>query len=171
MGVSKNRGGPPKSYILIGFRFSIINHPFWGTPIFGNTHILHSKKHRANPQGMVKWHDAPRWQNAAASVPFLHCVTWPFFGCFFLEGKNPRDPITSWEGIWTLKTYQKHILRRWLDPKRNKTRGAKNEEELLFVKTLEQQIRLDSFCLFIFSVDFHPNKKSKVYPVHHELRQ
>ena len=37
-GVSKNRGGPPKSSILIGF--SIINHPFWGpTPIFGNTHM------------------------------------------------------------------------------------------------------------------------------------
>ena len=29
---------PPKSLILIGF--SIINHPFWGIPIFGNTHIL-----------------------------------------------------------------------------------------------------------------------------------
>ena len=28
---------PPKSSILIGF--SIINHPLWGTPIFGNTHI------------------------------------------------------------------------------------------------------------------------------------
>ena len=28
---------PPKSSILIGF--SIINHPFWGTPIFGNTHL------------------------------------------------------------------------------------------------------------------------------------
>ena len=28
---------PPKSSILIGF--SIINHPFWGTPIFGNTQI------------------------------------------------------------------------------------------------------------------------------------
>ena len=28
---------PPKSSILI--QFSIINHPFWGTPIFGNTHI------------------------------------------------------------------------------------------------------------------------------------
>ena len=38
MGVSKNRGGPPKSSILIGF--SIINHPFWGSIIFGNTHIL-----------------------------------------------------------------------------------------------------------------------------------
>ena len=36
MGVSKNNGAP-KSSILIGF--SIISHPFWGTPIFGNTHI------------------------------------------------------------------------------------------------------------------------------------
>ena len=36
MGVSKNNG-TPKSSILIGF--SIINHPFWGTLTFGNTHI------------------------------------------------------------------------------------------------------------------------------------
>ena len=36
MDVSEN-SGTPKSSILIGF--SIINHPFWGTPIFGNTHI------------------------------------------------------------------------------------------------------------------------------------
>ncbi len=36
MGVSKS-SGTPKSWISIGF--SIINHPFWGTPIFGNTHI------------------------------------------------------------------------------------------------------------------------------------
>ena len=45
MGVSRNRG-TPKSWILIGF--SIINHPFWGTPIFGNTHIVsyrHSQLH------------------------------------------------------------------------------------------------------------------------------
>ena len=31
---------PPKSSILIGF--SITNHTFWGTPIFGNTHINNS---------------------------------------------------------------------------------------------------------------------------------
>ena len=37
MGVSKNRD-TPKSLFLIGF--SIINHPFWGTTIFGNTHII-----------------------------------------------------------------------------------------------------------------------------------
>ena len=36
MDVSENNG-TPKSAILI--RYSIINHPFWGTPIFGNTHI------------------------------------------------------------------------------------------------------------------------------------
>ena len=36
MDVSEN-SGTPKSSILIGF--SIINHPFWGTTIFGNTHV------------------------------------------------------------------------------------------------------------------------------------
>ena len=35
LGVSENRG-TPKSSILIGI--SIINHPFWGIPNFGNTH-------------------------------------------------------------------------------------------------------------------------------------
>ena len=36
MGVSKN-SGTPKSSILI--EFSIVYHQFWGTPIFGNTHM------------------------------------------------------------------------------------------------------------------------------------
>ena len=36
LGVSENNG-TPKSSILIGF--SIINHPFWGTSIFGNPHL------------------------------------------------------------------------------------------------------------------------------------
>ena len=39
--VSEN-GGTPKSSILIGF--SIVNHPFWGTPIFGNPHIWRTGK-------------------------------------------------------------------------------------------------------------------------------
>ena len=38
MGVSKNNGTPKSdSSILTGF--SIINHPFWDTNIFGNTQI------------------------------------------------------------------------------------------------------------------------------------
>ena len=36
MDVSEN-SGTPKSSSLIGF--STINHPFWSTTIFGNTHI------------------------------------------------------------------------------------------------------------------------------------
>ena len=35
--VSEN-SGTPKSSISIGF--SIINHPFWGTTIFGNHHLV-----------------------------------------------------------------------------------------------------------------------------------
>ena len=54
MGVSLN-GGTPKSSILIGF--SILNHPFWGTPIFGNTHIQHTLKHQGehghSPEGQA----------------------------------------------------------------------------------------------------------------------
>ena len=41
LGVSKD-SGTPKSSILIGF--SIINHPFWGTPIFGNTQMLKGER-------------------------------------------------------------------------------------------------------------------------------
>ena len=52
MGVSENRG-TPKSSILIGI--FIINHPFWGTTTFGNTHIrsiirLICKKKNPSPQ-------------------------------------------------------------------------------------------------------------------------
>ena len=41
MDVSEN-SGTPKSSILI--EFSIINHPFWGTPIFGNTRICNKNE-------------------------------------------------------------------------------------------------------------------------------
>ena len=37
VGVSENRA-TPKSSIFIGF--SILNHPFWGTPIFANAHNM-----------------------------------------------------------------------------------------------------------------------------------
>ena len=41
-GVSENHVFSPKSSILIGF--SIINHPFWGTSIFGDTHRFSCSK-------------------------------------------------------------------------------------------------------------------------------
>ena len=51
MGVSKNRG-TPKSSILIGF--SIINHPFWGSIIFGNTHMFSRLEEYANHLVRIK---------------------------------------------------------------------------------------------------------------------
>ena len=41
MDVSEN-SGTPQSSILIGF--SILNHLFWDTPIFGNAHIEYKQK-------------------------------------------------------------------------------------------------------------------------------
>ena len=46
MGVSKING-TPKSSIPNGF--SILNHPFWGTPIFGNIHIVNVFQALASP--------------------------------------------------------------------------------------------------------------------------
>ena len=61
MAVSKN-SGTPKSSILIGF--SITNHPFWGTPIFGNTHIASLRLVRptffSEPQVLGWENDPPR---------------------------------------------------------------------------------------------------------------
>ena len=52
MDVSENRGFPPKSSILIGF--SIINHIFWGTSIFGNTHMfIHEQTTQKKPNVCV----------------------------------------------------------------------------------------------------------------------
>ena len=57
MGVSKNNG-TPESSILIGF--SIINHPFWDTPIFGNIHIYTCILfYTTDLDGAVALHDSP----------------------------------------------------------------------------------------------------------------
>ena len=58
MRVSIN-GGTPKSSTLIGF--SLINHPFWGTPIYGNPHMAYPPK--------------PLGQQHMTIVPLSH--RWP----------------------------------------------------------------------------------------------
>ena len=62
MGVSEN-GGTPKSSNVIGI--SIINHPFWGTPIFGNTHMKH--KHPFHWLSVPDWNIGAWWQPGRAS--------------------------------------------------------------------------------------------------------
>ena len=80
MDVSEN-SGTPKSSILLGF--SIINHPFWGTPIFGNTHMTAQLKTRGQSwlsclkenweKTMVFVHDL---KNHFAQYPFTKCPTY-----------------------------------------------------------------------------------------------
>ena len=52
---------PPKSSILIGF--SIINHPFWGTSIFGNIHLGQTLTVYPNSKNIIlgKLHQFQHW--------------------------------------------------------------------------------------------------------------
>ena len=52
-------GVPPNHPFLIGF--SILNHPFWGTPIFGNTHLAR----KLCPNGTQK-----SWNNCSNGFPW-----------------------------------------------------------------------------------------------------
>ena len=53
LGVSKNMGKPSKSSILIGFG-TIISHPFWDTPIFGNIHLVSTKQYETPGDSAAK---------------------------------------------------------------------------------------------------------------------
>ena len=67
MDVSEN-SGTPKSSILKGF--SIINHPFWGTPIFGNTHICCASKYEIHHTSFRPWPLA-EWEVASKYLTFF----------------------------------------------------------------------------------------------------
>ena len=100
MDVSEN-SGTPKISILIGF--CIINHPFWGTPIFGNTHMdghqslksplqkssflgsMNSSKHSCFVQAPCAFPPGILWTYALYK---LRCIVYP------------RHPNTSPEGVW-----------------------------------------------------------------------
>ena len=58
-------GVPPNHPFLIGF--SIINHSFWGTTIFGNIHIIHSIRNSAR---ICK-------KKATSNFPFPSWWRWP----------------------------------------------------------------------------------------------
>ena len=66
-GTPKIVGFPPKSSVLMGF--SIINHPFWGTPIFGNTQMLAASNLEEffRSHLLEAWRDALRYTKAGVS--------------------------------------------------------------------------------------------------------
>ena len=69
-------GFPPKSSVLI--RFSIINHPFWGTPIFGNTHHMNKAIPKSPRHKDLKNLDSCRPRSAPFSgiLPSQCCMLW-----------------------------------------------------------------------------------------------
>ena len=60
---------------LIGF--SVINHPFWGTPIFGNT--------MKNPYTTMHFHQVISFPSSQES---FECTTFSKFRNFFVQKKN-----------------------------------------------------------------------------------
>ena len=100
MGVSKNNG-TPKASTFIGF--SIINHPFWSTPIFGNIHIFFRfkafshiqtfklKKRRAKPPQEQKI----AFANAGITTGMI--VPWPILDR--LGGKRGRVHWVHYHGL------------------------------------------------------------------------
>ena len=76
MGVSKS-GGTPKSSILIGC--SITNHPFWGTPIVGNTQIwLNFRKKNVQYRVVNTPSPTTTTSKPTASPKHLWPAPWPW---------------------------------------------------------------------------------------------
>ena len=75
VGVSKNNG-TPKSSILIGF--SIINHPFWGTPILGNTHLEKPTNFDRgdHKRRLASWLEMKKLETSGYPAPELECLAW-----------------------------------------------------------------------------------------------
>ena len=129
-------GGTPKSSILRGF--SIINHPFWGTPIIGNTHMI-TPKIRFNKPGQLRrcqvWWDQdavsilwkPWWKQCGSpqiwpiSDRFIACIAISFgdnqpWRCF-LQFEMPGFVVDL------LLTMHKGAARLWDHGTRENHRG------------------------------------------------
>ena len=117
-------GGIPKSFILMGF--SIVNQPFWDTPIYGNPHILHFEESWvlevtqfmfAGARSQCTMMRPPTQAGADHQLSFsgifaAHCMTqrisckWHHPGIIFCE--EILFEIRLW-GHWTQSRYAIHI--------------------------------------------------------------
>ena len=84
MGVSKNNG-TPKSSNLIGF--SIINHPFWGSRIFGHTHIKQQTSSK-NPN-LKSW-------RGQLLVDIFHQIIWSCCGRYTATSDPLNEVISNY---------------------------------------------------------------------------
>ena len=94
MGVSQNCGTPKSSSLK---RFSLINHPFWGTPIFGNTHICIRFSGQIIAWHHLKFGECP--PNLTPKNPSRH----PYTSCsrWLYPTKKSKGVFVEWQAPWT----------------------------------------------------------------------
>ena len=92
MGVSVN-GGTPRSSILIGF--SIINHPFWGTTIFGNTHIVTI---HVEPNHTIHGYQPPHIGKMVALLGMVPTIYKVYMGLIIKEPPSQKYHHFPYEG-------------------------------------------------------------------------
>ena len=95
-------GFPPKSSNLIGF--SIINHPFWGTPILGNPHI--------NPYGLglMMLMTIPFFAKKWGSLDLSTNINRQFLEVLF------KNPERRWLSRWLINGGVPTTPPKWDDP-------------------------------------------------------
>ena len=95
-------GVPPDHPILIGF--SIINHPFWGTPIFGNTHMSFNVllKNRESSISI----NIVTWSHGLMHQEFNHVYAPWFFLSLMFFFIFVRKPAT-WKSFFEMVSCQK----------------------------------------------------------------
>ena len=101
----KRVGFSPKSSILIGF--SIINHPFWGTPIFGNTHTFQKQLVPRNLSAPIGARLAP--------IVGVYWFVWPAIGVSVTSLRSwcYLQKSTAWKEMErTNKPWATHTLKR-----------------------------------------------------------
>ena len=112
MGVSKNNG-TPKSSILIGF--SIINHPFWGTPIFGNTHMfpirigpidVMTQKPNTDSTIMEDWTSVDNWNKEQKTWLFTVYRGWLILPMYVgIMINHYKDPYSTTSIVKCLRVF------------------------------------------------------------------
>ena len=98
--VSKN-SGTPKSSILIGL--SLINHPFWATPIFGNTQI-NLRKDLPKVEGFFQMLGKKSFQSDQISL-FFFCLLIPL-------GHKMESICTSLRRSFSQKTLKPWVIQQ-----------------------------------------------------------
>ena len=85
-------GGTPKSSILIGF--SIINHPFWGTPIFGNTQMFNRQFFFSSPRFVDGERAIFLFRRKSWNFQCMNCtIFFPLKLKRFWGPKKPQVPV------------------------------------------------------------------------------